>query len=219
MKFRDFLKLNEERFVIGNKEVFKLPTLIKGEHDHSVSKNSIRRMNLDTNMLKKASEVLEYIKCACLDYLAGNDRMLLIRKRDKNNITFRFLGMNINSERDMHHAVEYILKYLQPSDFLIDYEEPNSHGKWFYEFKIKDFRNDANFMEHFEDITLNAIPRNDVDFYLKFSFRYCLNLHQNPNPRDYEEDIPYLKRSKDGYIYLARNFTVALDNVSFHFFQ
>ena len=39
MKFRDFLKLNEERFVIGNKEVFKLPTLIKGEHDHSVSKN------------------------------------------------------------------------------------------------------------------------------------------------------------------------------------
>ena len=68
MNFRDFLKskLNEEKFVISNTEVFKLSTLIKGEQGLNASRNSLRRMHLDKQMLKKAKEVLKCIKTFCL---------------------------------------------------------------------------------------------------------------------------------------------------------
>ena len=218
MNFRDFLKsnLNEEKFVISNTEVFKLPTLIKGEQGLNASRNSLRRMHLDKQMLKKAKEVLKCIKTFCLKYIKGNERMLVFRHKRKNTNALTHLGLTYN-KNDIQFIARYIVKYIRAEYFAVDYEEPNSNGKWFYEFIVKDFRQNSDFLKHFQDrlTSLNNIPGDDL--YIKFSFIYCFDLNMLPNPYHNERQIKYVKRSNDSYIYVPCNQFVILDDVSFHF--
>ena len=218
MNFRDFLKsnLNEEKFVISNTEVFKLPTLIKGEQGLNASRNSLRRMHLDKQMLKKAKEVLKCIKTFCLKYIKGNERMIVFRHKRKNTNALTHLGLTYD-KNDIQFIARYIVKYIRAEYFAVDYEEPNSNGKWFYEFIVKDFRQNSDFLKHFQDrlTNLNNIPGDDL--YIKFSFRYSFDLNMLPNPYHNERQIKYVKRSSDSYIYVPCNQFVILDDVSFHF--
>ena len=85
------------------------------------------------------------------------------------------------------------------------------------EFIVKDFRQNSDFLKHFQDrlTSLNNIPGDDL--YIKFSFRYCFDLNMLPNPYHNERQIKYVKRSNDSYIYVPCNQFVILDDVSFHF--
>lgn len=216
MNFRDFLKskLNEEKIAISNTEVFKLPTLIKGEQGLNASRNSLRRMHLDKQMLKKVKEVLKCIKTFCLKYIKGDERALVLRIRDQNTDTLTALSLTYNND-DIRKIAKYIIKGVNAETFLADYEEPNSNGKWFYEFMIKDFKHDKIFLKCFPNINLSTITERNL--YIKFSFRYVFDLKRFANPRCKEKRIHYVKRSSDDYIYVPCNRSVILDDVSFHF--
>lgn len=242
MNFKQYLDnqsiIYEEKFIINKRVGFKLPTSIKVtskiKKQNNVSRSSLRKINFDSikthkdlngkTVFNKVVEVLECIKSFCCEYLKwkGNKKLIVLRYRYVNINLYKILGLNYKNQKSKNKVIRFLMKYLEAKHFYADYpgddvssQTVSKGSMWCYEFLIEDFFTNKNYINYFK-IKRNITEQfKDSKLYIKFSFRYRLN-KKRPNSKAKENEIIYLKQSKDGFIYLNQNYSISLDNISFH---
>lgn len=150
--------LNEIHVKEQKRDYYVLPINInyRASKKEDTKEKAIKRRN------NYASEIIECIRKFLKDSLTNSKKFYIQTTRDKNEKTFKKLGINVSSVSFRNDLIKNILMKLQPEDFR--YDITDEKGVTVYVFEIENYKTRLN-------ITNDDMSKS-TSLYIKFEFLY-----------------------------------------------